>query len=133
MSDANVALVKSLYDAFGRGEIATIVGAVTPDISWEIVGRRSDFPTFGKFSGPAGVQEFFGAVGQHLEFSEFSPNEFYAAGDKVFVLGRYAMMNKKTGRPIESDWIHVFTLSSGKVKGFREFTDTAQALDTNPG
>ena len=131
MSDANVALVKTLYDAFGRGEIATIVGAAAPDVSWEIVGRRSDFPTFGKFNGPTGVQEFFGAVGQHLDFSEFAPKEFYVADDKVFVLGRYAMTNKKTGQPIESDWIHVFTLSGGKVKGFREFTDTAQALDIN--
>jgi len=31
MSNGNIALVQSLYAAFGRSDIATIVGAVTPD------------------------------------------------------------------------------------------------------
>jgi ketosteroid isomerase-like protein len=93
------------------------------------VGRRSDFPTFGTFRGPAGVQEFFGAVGQNLDFTEFLPKEFYSADDKVFVLGHYAMKIKKTGRPIQSDWIHVFSISGSKVSSFREFTDTAQAVE----
>ena len=31
MSNANVTLVQSLYDAFKRGDIAAIVNAVTPD------------------------------------------------------------------------------------------------------
>jgi ketosteroid isomerase-like protein len=129
MSNGNVALVKSLYEAFGRGEIGTIVGAVTADASWEIVGRKSDFPTFGMFRGPAGVEEFFGAVGQNLDFTEFAPKEFYSTDDKVFVLGHYTMKIKKTGRPMQSDWIHVFSISGGKVAGFREFTDTAQAVE----
>jgi ketosteroid isomerase-like protein len=128
MSEANIALVKSLYDAFGRGEINKIVDFVSPDTSWEIVGRRTDFPTFGKFTGQAGVQEFFGAVGQHLDFRRFTPKEFHSADDRVFVLGHYAMTIKATGRAIDSDWIHVFTITDGKVTGFREFTDTAQAL-----
>jgi hypothetical protein len=33
MTNANVDLVKSLYDAFGRGDIATIVKASAADIS----------------------------------------------------------------------------------------------------
>ena len=36
MSKDNIALVKGLYEAFGRGEIGKIVSAVTPDISWEL-------------------------------------------------------------------------------------------------
>jgi uncharacterized protein len=133
MSKDNIALVKGLYEAFGRGEIGKIVSAVTPDISWEIVGRRSDFPTFGEFRGTAGVQEFFGAVGENLDFTQFSPEEFYSADDKVFVLGRYAMRNKRTGTPIQSEWIHVFSIADGKVARFREFTDTAQALEGQRG
>ncbi len=43
----NIALVKSLYGAFGKGDIATIVAAMAPDVNWEAVGRTSDFPTFG--------------------------------------------------------------------------------------
>jgi ketosteroid isomerase-like protein len=133
MSQADVALVQSLYAAFGRGEIATIVNAMSPECSWDVVGRQSDFPTFGMFKGRAGVQAFFAEVGQQLDFSEFSPKEFYAADDKVFALGHYAMTVKKTGRNVASDFCHIFTLRNGAVVTFREFTDTAQAAEAFRG
>ena len=129
MDNANVGLVQSLYAAFGRGEIATIANAMAADSTWEIVGRASDFPTLGLRRGAEGVQSFFQTVGEHLDFAEFSPKEFYAAGDKVFVLGHYKMTVKSTGKPLESDWIHVFTVHNGKVTAFREFTDTAKAAE----
>jgi uncharacterized protein len=129
MSNANIALVQSLYAAFGRGEIKTIVDAAHPSCVWEIVGRRSDFPTLGQFKGQAGIQSFFDATGEHLDFKEFSPRQFFAADDRVFVLGHYAMTVKKTGKPIDTDWCHVFTVHGGKVTAFTEFTDTAQAAE----
>jgi uncharacterized protein len=129
MSNANVELVQSLYAAFGRGEIPTIVNAVTPGSTWEIVGRASDFPTLGQRRGQDGVRSFFDDVAQNLDFSEFSPREFYATGDKVFVLGHYTATVKKTGKSFASDWIHVFTIRNSKITAFREFTDTAQAAE----
>jgi hypothetical protein len=129
----NVALVKNLYAAFGKGDIPTIIAALAPDVSWEAVGRNSDFPTFGLRKGPAAVQEFFVLVGSNLDFSDFSPKEFYPIGDKVFVLGHYAMTVKKTGKKMESDWAHVFTIAGGKVVAFREFLDTARAAEAYRG
>jgi len=128
-----ISLVKSLYAAFGKGEVATIVSATTADVVWESVGRSSDFPSFGVRKGQAGVQEFFNIVGGGLSFSDFSPKEFYALGDKVFVLGHYAYTVKKTGKSAESDWIHVFTIADGKVRSFREFSDTARGAEANRG
>jgi len=125
----NVALCKSLYAAFGKGDTATIVAAMAADADWETVGRSSDFPTFGPRKGQPGVQEFFNLVGSNLEFSEFTPKDFYPVGDKVFVLGRYAMKVKKTGKAMTSDWVHIFTIADGKVKTFREFLDTARAAE----
>jgi uncharacterized protein len=125
----SVALVKTLYAAFGKNDIATIIAAMAPDVDWEAVGRISDVPTFGPRKGPAGVQEFFNLVGSSYTFSEFSPKEFYPVGDKVFVLGHYAMTIKKTGKAMASDWVHIFTITGGKVKMFREFLDTARAAE----
>jgi ketosteroid isomerase-like protein len=129
----NVALAKSLYAAFGKGDIPTIIAALAPDVSWEAVGRSSDFPTFGARKGPAAVQEFFALVGSNLEFSDFSPKEFFPVGDKVFVLGHYAMTVKRTGKKMDSDWVHVFTIVGGKVTAFREFLDTARAAEAYRG
>ena len=125
MSQANIATVQSLYAAFGRGDIAVILDGCLPDVEWESGGRKEDFPTFGPRKGKAEVQEFFRTVAEIMDFNEFSPREFYADRDKVFVLGNYAMTMKKNGRKPASEWIHVFTFRGGKVAQFREFTDTA--------
>jgi ketosteroid isomerase-like protein len=125
MSNGNVGLIQSVYAAFGRGEIATIVKAMAPDVDWRVVGRNKDYPLFGGWKGPGGVQEFFKLVGETQEATEFSPREFSAADDKVFVLGHYAWKLRKTGKSVASDWIHVFKIKNGKVTSFREFTDTA--------
>jgi uncharacterized protein len=126
MSNANIALVQSLYDAFGRGDIATIVAALTPDVSWHVIGRPSDYPTLGARKGQAAVNEFFRQVGENQEATDFSPRDFHASGELVFVQGHYAWKIRKTGKAVESDWVHIFTLKNGKVSAFREFTDTAK-------
>jgi ketosteroid isomerase-like protein len=125
MSNAEVSLIQGLYAAFGRGEIAKIIAAMAPDATWRLVGRPSDHPLLGTRKGQAGVQEFFDTLAKTQDATEFSPREFYPSGDKVFVLGHYAWKLRKTGRTAESDFIHIFTVKSGKVVQFQEFTDTA--------
>jgi ketosteroid isomerase-like protein len=133
MSSANIAFVQSLYAAFGKGDIAAIIDGLAADVDWCTVGRPADFPTFGPRSGPKAVQEFFRIVADTEDFRHFSPREFFAADDRVFVFGDYAMTVKKTGKAFASDWIHIFTIKGGKVAKFREFLDTAQAAEAYRG
>ena|SRR5690348_2088053 len=125
MSQANVTFVQSMYAAFSRGDIETIIQACTPDIEWHSGGRKEDYPAFGLRKGAAEVRDFFRTVAGQLEFSEFLPQEFYCDRDKVFVLGQYTAAMRKNGDRVSSDWCHVFTFRGGKVEKFREFTDTA--------
>jgi uncharacterized protein len=133
MSAANVTLVKSLYDAFKRGDIAPIIAALSPKVDWKVNGRPKDYPCFGVWNGPADVQKFFGLVAENEQATDFSPREFLAAGDKIFVTGHYNWKILKTGRTVDSDWVHVFTLDNGKVTSFREFNDTAQFAEAYRG
>ena len=133
MSSANIALVQDLYAAFGKGDIVSLMNGMTPDIHWHSGGRASDYPGFGPRKGHAAVQDFFKIVAENNDFAHFSPREFYAADDKVFVLGDYAITMRKTGKKVESDWVHVFTIRGGKVSAFREFLDTAQAAEAYRG
>jgi steroid delta-isomerase-like uncharacterized protein len=130
MSNADIAHVQSLYAAFGRGDIETLLAGCAPDIDWQTIGRPSDFPTLGPRKGIEAVEQFFRLVDENEAFSEFSPREFYAADDKVFVLGRYSLTVKKSGAAVSAEWVHVFTLRNGKVMRFREHTDTAQFAGT---
>ena len=49
----------------------------------------------------------------------------------VVVLGYYAGKNKRTGKSFSSEFCHVLTVSEGKVTSFKEFTDTAAALEAS--
>ncbi len=122
----SIPFVQSLYGAFGRGDIDAILASCAPDVAWQDYGRPSDFPSFGPRHGKAGVQAFFGVVGAELEFLDFSPREFHAADDKVFVLGHSKTRVKKTGRLVDTDWVHVFTVQDGKLRTFTEYADTAR-------
>ena len=126
MSAANIAFIQSLYAAFGRGDINTVIAGVAADVDWTVNGRRKDYPMLGNWKGQDGVKKFFEGVTEHEEVVEFSPREFFAADDRVCVLGHYAWKIRKTGRSVASDWAHIFTVRNGKVVKFREFNDTAQ-------
>jgi uncharacterized protein len=133
MSAANIALVQSLYAAFGRGDIATIIAALSANVDWRVNGRPEDYPLFGPRKGPNAVEDFFRRVAEMHDFSEFSPREFHAVDDKVIVIGKYTGTVKKSRRAFATDWVHVFALRVGKVAGFQEFTDTAQFVGADRG
>jgi hypothetical protein len=59
MNNPNIAFVKSLYVAFERCRVQTIVDAVAPNVDWQTVGRSKDYPAFGPRKGRAAVEEFF--------------------------------------------------------------------------
>ena len=133
MDNANITLVQGLYGAFTRGDIATLIEGLTPDVEWISGGRKEDFPVFGVHTGRHGVQQFFAIVADTQDFTEFAPHEYYADGDKVIALGHYTATIKKTGRSAASDWAHVFTIRGGKVSRFHEFTDTARFAEAYRG
>jgi ketosteroid isomerase-like protein len=122
---ANLATVHAVYDAFGRGDIQTILDGCAPNIAWHSGGIRDDFAAFGPRSGLDGVKSFFKDVAENNQFSSFEPREFLASGDKVVVIGHYDITQKKTGKRLESDWVHIFTFNAGKCVAWRELNDSA--------
>src|SRR5262245_55775139 len=83
MSATNIAFVQSLYAAFGRGDIETIIAGLAPDVDWTVNGRSKDYPMLGNWKGQEGVQQFFAGVAEHEEAIAFTPLEFFGADDRV--------------------------------------------------
>ena len=130
---SNIELVQQLYAAFGKGDTPALLNSMTADVVWHSGGRASDYPGFGPRKGHKEVQEFFTIIAENNDFVHFTPREFYAADDKVFVLGDYELTLRKNGKKFASDWAHIFTIRDGKVTGFREFLDTALAAECYRG
>ncbi len=120
----NSAVVRQAYEAFGRGDIPGVLDLLTDDVVWTLQGP-SPIPFAGTHRGREGIAEFFSLVAEALEFEQFEPREFVAQGDTVVVLGYERSLAKATGRPLEQEWAHVYTLRDGKIATGRFFEDTA--------
>jgi uncharacterized protein len=120
----NVDVVRETYEAVGRGDIPTLLSLLTDDVEWTLQGPCV-IPFAGTRRGRAGVAEFFSRVGENLEFELFEPREFVVQGDTVAVLGYERSLIKPTGRALEQEWVHVYTLRDGEIAKFQAFEDTA--------
>ena len=127
---SNTAVVQTLYEAFGRGDVATILDHLTDDVDWNNSGVMSkECPWNGDFSGKANVPDFFKAVGDNLQFAVFNPHTLIAADNYVAVLLRLESHVTRNGQALTNDSVHVWTFNdSGKVSKYRHFNDTAAEL-----
>lgn len=123
----NTRLIQESYTAFSRGDISSVLDYLTDEIEWYGAGP-TELPLAGTRRGRSEVREFFRDLNETQEILMFEPQEFIAEGDTVVVLLRYRARVKATGRIVETDLVHVFTLQNGKILRLRQFYDTAALL-----
>ena len=120
----NVALIQSLYDAFGRGDVHHILDRVTEDVEWTLEGP-SIIPFAGKRRGPSEVLGFFQALGTTQTNQKLSTETWCSQGDVVSTFGRYAGTVTATGKSFDTAVAHFFWIRDGKVAKFVDLGDTA--------
>lgn len=119
-------IIRSIYAAFGRGDMAGIIGPLADDVDWRCSAPR-EVPYAGSYRGKAGVTEFIGRVLASERLDAFEPRTVLAQGDLVMVEGRDRGTALATGRAFDVEWVHVWTFRAGRVAKFHEFFDAALA------
>lgn len=122
----NTEIVKQAYDNFKSGNIQAVLSLLSEDVDWRLP-KVENMPHSGTRRGINQVTEFFSLLAETQQSKEFEPREFIAEGDRVVALGHYVWQANATGREFESNFVHVFTVRDGKVTGFDEYFDTANA------
>ena len=122
MSAASV--VQEVYAAFGRGDVAAILERVAADVDWEFVGSPA-LAYAGKRTDHAGVAAFFADVASTDAIQVFEPREFIDAGGHVTVLGWEEVAAGDTNKPFATEWMHLFSVTDGKITRWRGFFNTA--------
>ena len=133
MSQENVGLIRSLYEAFGRGDVPTVLAAMDPAIVWN---EAENFPYADKnpYVGPNAVLEgVFARLGGEWDGFKVALEEVHDAGDTVVATGRYGGAYKKTGKSIHAQFAHVWKLRGGKIVKVQQYTDTLQATKAVSG
>jgi hypothetical protein len=130
----NVELVRSLYDAFKRGDLATIFGACEPNIEWTSNVSPDLIPWGGNRRGIQEAKQFFAEVSVHVDFEMFEPRRFFWGDTSVTVLGWTAARFKPSGGRFEGEWLHLFDISpEGRLIMFKEFYDTSALVAAYQG
>ena len=119
---SNLKLVQSVYDAFGKGDIPTVLGSLSPEVQWT---EAEGFPYGGTYVGPAAVLEgVFMRLGTEWEGFSAVPEEFIDGGETVVALGKYGGTYKATGKSFQANFAHVWKVREGQAVRFIQYVDT---------
>lgn len=126
------AVVRSFYDALGRGDVASVLSLLDAEIEWTEAER---FPYYsGTWRGPQAVVDNL-LVPLSKDWDGFSAkvHELIGEGDRVVSLGTYSGTFKKSGRSMSAPFAHVWSVRDGKLTRFNMYTDTAKVLEAIEG
>jgi uncharacterized protein len=125
VSQENVEIIRQAFEAYGRGDVATMLKAAHP----EQVTYRAD-PDGATYRGREG---FIQAIAEWVEdFDEFTATaeEFIDANDRqVVVRVHQKAVGAQSGAPIEADFWFVHTLDDAKITRLDMFASKAQAFE----
>lgn len=120
---ANLSLVKSLYTAFASRDRERILAIMHPDIEWI---QNEGFPGGGLHKGAAHVlDDILSQFRRDWDNWRARATEWHDAGDTIIAIGVYEGTNRATGKHLAAAFAHVYTVNSGQIVRFRQYTDTA--------
>lgn len=114
-SEDNVKTIQAIYEAFGRGDVATILDGVTDDVDWGADTASTAAPWYGIRHGKGEVESFFQQFGSTMEVQEFTPFAFAANDDSVMAIVRCRAIARSTGESIDMNLHHYFRFRDGKI------------------
>jgi ketosteroid isomerase-like protein len=126
----NASFLKSLYDAFGRGDVPTVLGAMSLGIKWHQAESNPYMPSGAAWVGPEAVlNNLFMKLATEWDAFTVHPKSFHDAGNSVTVEARYSGRYKATGKSLDAQVCHVWDVENGKLTRFQQYMDTAKIQD----
>lgn len=125
-------VITTIYEAFGKGDVPTILEQMADDVQWEQwadnSAQRAGVPWLAPRSGKAGVLAFFQILGG-MPVKEFQILSMMAGGNQVAVEFVIEVDVSTISGHYRDEEIHLWTLNDqGKVTRLRHYTDTAKHI-----
>jgi uncharacterized protein len=128
MSQESADIVRGMYEAFGKGDIQTVIAALDPQVEWW-EAENFIYADRNPYLGPQAVLEgVFARIAEEWEGFVVSPEEILDAGETIIGHGHYSGTYKRNGEHVRAQFAHFFTFRDGRVVKFQQYTDTAQFL-----
>ncbi len=117
-------IITDIYEAFGRGDVETILSHVTEDVDWAPEASGVVAPWWGQYKGKAEVPGFFQALAETCDVTEFTPLAMVEGDDDVMVVIRFGVTVKATGKNGVMELHHWWHFDGDKVARYRGTEDT---------
>jgi ketosteroid isomerase-like protein len=123
---ANIQRSKRAYEAFGKGDMATVSDLLADDVLWHVGGSS---PLSGDYKGKDAVFGFFGKLMEVTGGTfKLEVHDILANDDHSVTLVRTTA--EKNGKKLDSRAVHVtHPDSEGRVKEFWAFDEDQAAAD----
>jgi uncharacterized protein len=126
MSQENVEIVRSIYEAFNRGDWDAVFRDLHPDFELTTPARGLDAGTFrGREEGQGYWEDFFAPY----EAVTVEPEEFFERGEQLVVFVRTRLRPKGSGAEFEVQTGHLWTFRDGTAVSLRLFPEHEEALE----
>lgn len=127
---ANVAVVNGMYQSFAKGDVPSVVAAMDANIVWN-EAEGNAYADGNPYKGPdAVVKGVFGRLGAEWDgFKLVDINLHEMSNNQVLATLRYKGTFKKTGKKIDAQVAHLWTLNNGKAVSFQQYVDTKQLAE----
>lgn len=126
----NMAIIQKIYADFAKGDVPALGAAMDPKVEWN---EAENFPYAdgNPYIGfDAIVEGIFARIGGEWDnWTVSNPKFSQMSNDKILMEGRYTGKFKKTGRSVNAQVAHIWTLKDGKIINFQQYTDTKQVAD----
>jgi ketosteroid isomerase-like protein len=123
---SNTQIVRSGYQAFGRGDMAALAERFAPDAVWT---HRNG----GRFAGPKhGFDAIMAFYGESVELSagtlRVEPTDLLGDADSVAVLV-HMTATRPDGRVLDDRQVHLFQLRDGKTVAVDQYVGDPAAVE----
>ena len=129
---SSVEIIENLYNSSGNKDYDAFRSLCSEDIEWI---QNRGFPKGGHHHGAdAVIKNVFQQFEKDWTVFKFEKHEIFESrdGSKVTVIGSYIGEHKQTKKTVDAAAVHIFEIVNGKVKRFRQFTDTATIATALP-
>lgn len=122
---SNIETVKSIYAAFGRGDVPAILERVAENVEWEHDSVDHGIPYLKPGRGREHVLSFFQIVGRDLSFRRFELANLLEGGEQVAAVLKVEGTYTPTGKSFTDYEMHMWTFDErGQIRAFRHVVDT---------
>jgi ketosteroid isomerase-like protein len=123
-SEDNVKMIRTAYEAFGRGDIPAVLEMVSDDCDWGVESSGTIAPYYGIRHGKDEVLAFFQDLGSTFEVERFEPTAMAGSVDDVLAVVAYGIKSTATGKSALTHIHHHFKLEDGQITYFRGTEDS---------